>query len=129
MAILISILKVHIAFAITCAVEGFYPKNIAGFTSYHFESYSHALPLISLLTSMMASSFGMSKFFVTGPISIFPNERPLDGMFSYQFICVLLLNTMFGWRLVCIENAFFTTYRLSNKMKPYIPNQYKEDTI
>ena len=121
-------LKVHIAFAITSAVEGFYPKNFAGFTSYHFESYSHALPLISLVISLMASSFGMSKFFVAGPISIFPNERPLDGMFSYQFICVLLLNTMFGWRLVCIENAFFTTYRLHNKMHPYVPNQYKADT-
>ena len=121
-------LKVHIAFAITSAVEGFYPKNFAGFTSYHFESYSHALPLISLVISLMASSFGMSKFFVAGPISIFPNERPLEGTFSYQFICVLLLNTMFGWRLVCIENAFFTTYRLHNKMHPYVPNQYKVDT-
>ena len=127
--------KVHIAFAITSAVEGFYPKNLAGFTSYHFESYSHALPLISLVVSMIASSFGMSKFFVAGPISIFPNERPLDGMLSYQFICVLLLNTMFGWRLVCIENAFFTTYRLYNEMhhlfpddQPYLLNQYKEDT-
>ena len=121
-------LKVHIAFAITSAVEGFYPKNFAGFTSYHFESYSHALPLMSLVGSMIASSFGMSKFFVAGPISIFPNERPLDGMFSYQFICVLLLNTMFGWRLVCIENAFFTTYRLDNKIQTYVPNQYKADT-
>ena len=119
--------KVHIAFAITSAVEGFYPKNFAGFTSYQFQSFSHALPLISLVVSMMASSFGMSKFFAAGPISIFPNERPLDGMFSYQFICVLLLNTMFGSRLVCIENAFFTTYRLDNK-KTYLLNQYKEDT-
>ena len=121
-------IKVHIAFAITSAVEGFYPKNFAGFTSYHFESYSHALPLISLVGSMIASSFGMTKFFVAGPISIFPNERPLDGMFSYQFICVLLLNTMFGWRLVCIENAFFTTYRLENEYKSIYPNQYKADT-
>ena len=125
---LILIVKVHIAFAITSAVEGFYPKNFAGFTSYHFESYRQALPLISLVVSMMASSFGMSKFFAAGPISIFPNERPLDGMFSYQFISVLLLNTMFGWRLVCIENSFFTTYRLNNKLQPYIPNQYKGDT-
>ena len=36
---------------------------------------------------------------------------------------------MFGWRLVCIENALFTTYRLINEMQPYYPNQYKEDTI
>ena len=128
MTILISILKVHVAFAITCAVEGFYPKNFAGFTSYHFESFRHALPLITLVLSMTASSFGMGKFFVAGPISIFPNERPLDGLFSYQFICVLLMNTMFGWRLICIENAFFTTYRLDNEMQQQFSNQYKEDT-
>ena len=63
---------------------------------------------------MATSSFGMTKFFVSGPIPIFPTERKLDGILSFPFICVLLLNTMFGCRLVCIENTFFSYYRLQS---------------
>ena len=74
----------------------------------------------------------MSKFFVSGPISIFPTDPKLGGMFSYQFICVLLLNTMFGCRVLCIENAFFSRYRLENygenSWYGLTTNQYKEDT-
>ena len=63
---------------------------------------------------MATSSFGMTKFFVSGLIPIFPTERKLDGILSFPFICVLLLNTMFGCRLVCIENTFFSYYRLQS---------------
>ena len=109
-------LKVLVSFAITSAVEGFYPKNFAGITSYKFESFSHALPLISLIASMASSSFGMTKFFVSGLIPIFPTERKFDGILSFPFVCVLLLNIMFGCRLVCIESAFFSHYRLQNNV-------------
>ena len=61
---------------------------------------------------MATSSFGMTKFFVSGLIPIFPTERKLNGILSFPFICVLLLNTMFGCRLVCIESAFFSYYGL-----------------
>ena len=108
-------------------MEGFYPKNYAGNTSYQFESFRHALPLISLVVSMTASSFGMTKFFVSGLISIFPTEQKLDGILSFPFICVLLLNTMFGYRLVCIENAFFSTYRLQNYGLDSGRNRYHGD--
>ena len=108
-------------------MEGFYPKNFAGNTSYQFESFSHALPLISLVGSMAASSFGMTKFFVSGLLSIFPTERKFDGILSFPFICVLLLNTMFGCRLMCIESAFFSTYRIQNYGFEGRRNLYQDD--
>ena len=121
-------LKVLVSFAITSAVEGFYPKNFAGYTSYQFESFRQALPLISLVGSMAASSFGMTKFFVSGPLSIFPTERKFDEILSFPFICVLLLNTMFGFRLICIESAFFSTYRFQNYGFEAKRNLYYDDT-
>ena len=108
-------------------MEGFYPKNFAGYSSYQFESFSHALPLIKLVVSMASSSFGMTKFFVSGLIPIFPTERKFDGILSFPFICVLLLNTMFGCRLVCIESAFFSYYRLVNYGLEFGRNRYHDD--
>ena len=113
-------------------MEGFYPKNFAGNTLYQFESFSQALPLISLIGSMTASSFGMTKFFVSGFLSIFPTECKFDGILSFPFICVLLLNTMFGCRLMCIESAFFSSYRLQNYgfeiYQDFRRNLYHDDT-
>ena len=109
-------------------MEGFYPKNFAGNTSYQFEKFSHALPLISLVASMAASSFGMTKFFVSGLVPIFPIDPKFDGILSFPFWCVLLLNTMFGCRLICIESAFFSTYRLQNYGFENGLTQYHDDT-
>lgn len=92
-------------------MEGFYPKSSVEFTSYKFESYRHALPLIKLIISMAASSLGMSKSFQSGVAPILSKDSKLDGILCFPFLCVLLLNTMFGCRVLCIENAFFTSYR------------------
>ena len=93
------------------AVEGFYPQNSAGFTITHFSSFSQALPLITLVISMVSSSFGMTKFFLQGPFPILPKDSSLNGLISLPFICTLLINTMFAIRVVCIENALFSSYR------------------
>ena len=103
--------KVHISFAITIAVEGFYPKNSAGYTITHFTSFGQALPLITLVISMVASSFGMTKFFLQGPIPILPKESPVNGLISLPFICTLIINSMFAVRMICIENSLFSSYR------------------
>lgn len=103
--------KVHITFAITCVVEGFYPTNSASFTITSFQNFNQALPLITLSISLIASSFGMTKFFLQGPISILPKNSPINGLISLPFIAMLCLNCMFGFRVACIENAFFTSYR------------------
>ena len=103
--------KAHVSFAITMTVEGFYPISSAGFTIRSFSSFKQALPLITLIVSMFSSSFGMSKFFLQGPTPILSKDSPMNGLLSLPFICTLLINCMFGCRVVCIENAFFSSYR------------------
>ena len=93
------------------AVEGFYPKNSAGFTEDSFTSLNQALPMMTLIISMTASSFGMTKFFLKGPISILQKDSPMDGLLSISFISTLFIDTMFGCRVVCVENSFFSSYR------------------
>ena len=93
------------------AVEGFYPKNSAGFTINTFNSFNQALPLLSLVASMITSSIGMTKFFLQGPTPILPKDSPINGLISLQFISTLLINSMFGMRLICIEGSFFSSYR------------------
>ena len=92
-------------------VEGFYPISSAGFTIMSFSSLKQALPLLTLIVSMISSSFGMSKFFLQGPTPILSKDSPMNGLISFPFICTLLINCMFGCRVVCIENAFFSSYR------------------
>ena len=60
---------------------------------------------------MIASSFGMTKFFLKGPISILQKDSPMDGLLSISFISTLFIDTMFGCRVVCIENSFVSSYR------------------
>ena len=126
----------HISFAITIAVEGFYPKNSAGYTISNFSSINQALPFITLVISMVSSSFGMTKFFLQGPIPILPRDSLVNGLISLPFICTLLINSMFAVRMICIENAFFTTYRYQRYYKyksgieettidPIIPPEYR----
>ena len=98
-------------FAITSAIEGFYPQSSSGFTLTSFNGINQALPLISLIISLCASSFGMTKFFLLSPISILPKDSPINGLISLPFMCMLLINGMFGVRLISIENAFFSSYR------------------
>ena len=125
----------HISFAITIAVEGFYPQNSAGYTITQFTSFKQALPLITLVISMVASSFGMTKFFLQGPIPILPKDSPVNGLISLPFICTLLINSMFAVRVICIENSFFSSYRYQRyytesgldqaTIDPIIPPEYR----
>ena len=103
--------KVHISSAITFAVEGFYPKNSAGYTIPYFASLDQAIPIISLIISTISGSFGMTNFFLKGPIPILSNNAPMGGIISFPFACTLLLNTMFIARILFIEKSFFTSYR------------------
>ena len=118
------------------AVEGFYPKNSAGYTINYFNSFNQALPLISFVISMVTSSFGMTKFFLNGPVKLLPKNYPINGLISLPFFCTLLINCMFAVRMICIENAFFSSYRYqhyrlhgrqSNEITidPIIPPEYR----
>ena len=118
------------------AVEGFYPRNSAGYTMNYFSSYNQALPLISFVISMVTSSFGMTKFFLHGPVQLLPKNYPINGMISVPFFCTLLINCMFAVRMICIENAFFSSYRYHQfrlngrrsteiTIDPIIPPEYR----
>ena len=111
--------KVHISYAITFLVEGFYPQNSAGYTITSFTNFNQALPLITLTISVVASSIGMAKFFLTGPIPLLPKDSPINGLISLPFVLMLLINSMFGVRVICIENAFFSSYRYQHYTKGY----------
>ena len=109
------VVKVHVAFAITSAIEGFYPQNSAGYTITSFTDLNQVLPLISLVISLCASSFGMTKFFLHGPISIVPKDSLANGLISIPFLCMLLINLMFGIRVISLENTFFSSYRYERR--------------
>ena len=80
---------------------------------------------------MISSSIGMTKFFLLGPISILPKDSLLNGVISLPFICLFLMNTMFGFRIICIESTFFTSYRYQHihTGTEYFPFQLNEKTI
>ena len=78
----------------------------------------------------------MTKFFLCGPIAFLPKNAPLNGLLSLPFVCLCLLNTMFGCRALCLESAFFTSYRKQSyntttfewhkeSIEPMIPPQYR----
>ena len=79
----------------------------------------------------------MTKFFLSGPIQFLPNDSAaFNGLLSTPFLSLFLINTMFGFRIVCIESAFFTSYRLqsynftknsidSTQIIPIIPPEYR----
>ena len=125
--------------AILFATEGFFPKQVDGqIINTTYKDPNFVLPLLSFCVSMFASSFGMSKFFMTGPIQFLQNDSALNGLLSLPFLSLCLINSMFGFRIICIENAFFTSYNYqiwsANKYRsgfehkqisPIIPPEYR----
>ena len=93
------------------AVDGFFPKGVWGEKISEFKDFSSALPLVTFVLSLFASSFGTSKFLLNGPIQFISNDSALNGMLSVPFLCLCILNAMFGCRIICIESSFFTSYR------------------
>ena len=69
------------------------------------------LAAYSVIFSLFTGSYGITKFFVKGPLPILPQDAPLGGMLSFQFFILLLLNTMFVVRIFCIEGSLFSSYR------------------
>ena len=128
--------QVHISLAIVFAVEGFYPKDEEGVVVSRFNTFDEAIPILSFILSLFSSAFGMAKFFLTGPTSLLPKDSLLNGLGSMPFVLLCLVNTMFGVRAICIENAFFSSYRYQfpnqttqydqvETIEPIIPPEYR----
>ena len=126
----------NISLSIVFAIEGFFPRNAEGYEISSFDNFNQALPLITFLLSIFTSSFGMSKFLLSGPIPFLSKNSPLDGLISVPFFCLFWINIMFGIRIVCIECALFTSYRqqqynasigswTTKSIDPGIPEEYR----
>ena len=119
------------------ANETFYPRDDDGNPRYHFKDFNETIPFITVLLSLFSSSFGMSKFFLAGPIQFLSEKATVNGLFSISFLCLCLINSMFGFRIVCLESALFTTYRYEifdnatisfetiKQITPIIPPEYR----
>ena len=109
--------------------EAFYPKLDSGESTSEmpFAAYT-------LLLSLVTASYGITKFFLTGPLPIIPKTALLGGMLSIRFLTFLLLNTMFVVRTFSLEASFFANYRQhinsnraqnTNDIDPLIPEEYR----
>ena len=107
-----------------------------GYPITSFETFKQALPLITLTVSMISSSLGMTKFFLHGPIPLLPKDSLMNGLVSLPFISMLLINCMFGVRVLCIESAFFSSYQyergyygrtdfFQKTIDPIFPTEYR----
>ena len=105
------------------STEAFYPKDGQGKGTSEIP-----LSVATFFISLFASSFGITKFFVKGPLPILPQDAPLAGVLSVKFIILFLLNTMFVARTFCLEFSFFTSYRSGNPLQqidPLVPEEYR----
>ena len=90
---------------------GFFPKDEYGVTTTVFDDLTQALPIASFLLSLFASSFGISKFFLKGPLKLISQEAPFSGMLSITFLAHLFVNLSFAFRIYAVESALFSAYR------------------
>jgi hypothetical protein len=93
------------------ALDGFFPKDAYGIPTQHFTDFSKVLPILTFILSFFASAFGISKFFLVGPLRLISKEAPLSGMLSLTFVANLVINTGFVFRMYAIEHTFFSAYR------------------
>ena len=108
------------------ATEALYPKDLRG-------NSKNEVPLSVwiLFLSLFSASFGITKFFVKGPLPILPKNAPLGGILSVKFFVLMFLNTMFVVRALCLEGAFFSSYRYDRtdygieNIDPLIPEEYR----
>ena len=92
-------------------MDGFFPKNHFGQSVTWFDSLSDVLPIITFVLSLFASSYGMTKYIINGPVSIASKESTKNGNPIINAIGLILLNLMFSFRIVAIEAIFFSYYQ------------------
>ena len=93
------------------ALDGFFPKDAYGISTENFNDFTKVLPILTFMLSTFASAFGISKFFLVGPLRLISKEAPLAGMLSFTFLANLVINTGFIFRMYAIEHTFFSAYR------------------
>ena len=97
--------------AIVFTDKSLYPRNEYGAIIPFYKSFWEASSKLSMFLSLISAALGMAKFILNGPIRILPTNYPLSGLVSPHFAIAFFIHMMFGFRTVCIENSFFTTYQ------------------
>ena len=95
--------------------QGFFPKDAIGHHNDQFDSFSEVLPIVTFILSVLASSYGMAKFIMNGPVRITSKYTTNTGNPIINWIGVVLLNLMFSFRLFAIEAIFFSYYQSYDK--------------
>ena len=100
-------------------LDGFFPHDEIGFASEKISSFIQILPAISFCMSAFASAFGISKFYLIGPLRLISQDSPLSGILSFSFLGHLLLNVGFVLRIYAIEHSLFSEYIISSSSYSY----------
>ena len=74
------------------SLNGVFPHDDYGNSVEIFSSFTEAMPIVTFILSVMASAFGISKFFVVGPLKLLSQDTPLSGILSFSFLAHLFVN-------------------------------------
>ena len=108
------------AFAIIMSRQAFFPLDALGHRVDKFENLSDVWRNATFASSLLASSWGLTRFVLFGPFatSLKSDQSTRDLMING--ITVLLSNLMFSFRLFMIESIFFSYYQsYDSSYKPY----------
>ena len=100
-------------------LDGFFPHDENGFASEVFSNFIQILPAMSVCLSAFASAFGISKFYLIGPLRLISQDSPLSGICSFPFLGHLFLNFGFVLRIYAIEHSLFSEYIISSSSYSY----------
>lgn len=98
-------------------LDSFYPHDKMGLMIERISSFTEALPIISFFLSVFASSLGMTKFYVSGPLRLILQASPISAAIS--FFALLFINCSFIFRIFAIEHSLFSHYIMSSTADSY----------
>ena len=124
--VLCTLIQVQLSLCIIYSTGSFFPQTFYG-GGLQVTEYKLTFSSATFLLSLGASSFGMAKFYLKGPIPLLPQNAPLGGLLSLKFILTLIIHLLFGARTICLEHALLSSYRsaLYDSKEPLIPEEYR----
>lgn len=108
------------AFAIIMSRQAFFPLDALGHRVDKFENTKDLYRIAAFASSLLASSWGLTRFVLFGPFSTSLQSDQSTRDLIINGITVLLSNLMFSFRLFMIESIFFSYYQsYDSSYKPH----------